>query len=541
MVRYYPADNLLQAFLRTARGQPEDVAVRCRWDERFELATWATYERAVAQVAHQLAERGVEDEAVLLSLPNCGVFHILDLGVVAAGGVPVSVYATASVEQTAHILRNSGARMAIVRPEHRPRFEDAARSIGRDLDILEAGPDAGDSPVEQWALGSGPALDLDAAARRLGPASVATVIYTSGTTGPAKGVVITHANAIAAFEATLHIVGPDGRGTRVVSYLPMAHVAERMSSHYNHLLYGSEVSCCPDPEGVYDVVREVQPHIFFGPPRIWEKVVLALPHGERDGAALAAALHASGLGELRVAVSGAAPMPPELFGRLRAAGLPLSEVYGLSETTGVLTWDHAHPRQGTVGRPLPRIEVRLDESGEIQARGPVVFAGYHDDPEATASAFTTDGWLRTGDLGAFDEDGYLTIVGRSKELIVTAGGKNVAPLAIEGRLSRVDGVSQVMLVGDGRPYVTALIVGEPTTAVDPEFPDVLGRSIAELNDLVSRAEGVRRFLLLADEWTPAGGLLTPTSKLRRVAIQKRFSSEIDALYDGRAGHDVPTR
>ncbi|MFF6983489.1 AMP-dependent synthetase/ligase [Streptomyces sp. NPDC008343] len=538
MARYQHAENLLQAFLRTARAQLNDVAIRCGWDPRFGAVSWAEYERAVAQMAHRLLRLGVTaGDRVLLSLPNCAVFHLVDTAVVAAGSVPVSVYPTASTEQTIHLLRNSEAHVVVVRPEHRARFEAAARALGRELTIVEAGPSAGPGALETWLAPHAERLDLEAAAARLKGSSIATVIYTSGTTGAAKGVVLTHANAISAFEVTKHIVGDNGRGTRVVSYLPMAHVAERMSSHYNHLLYGSEVHCCPEPGDVYDVVARVKPHIFFGPPRIWEKALLALDPRERDGDALVAGLRRLGFGEVRVAVTGAAPMPAELFNRLRQAGLPLSEVYGLSETTGVLTWDHAVPREGTVGRALPSVEVRLDDDGEIQARGPVIFAGYSGDPAATAAAFTADGWFRTGDLGEVDADGYFKVIGRSKELIVTAGGKNVAPLALEGRLSRLPGVSQAMLVGDGRPYIGALIVLEPTAGI--EQVNALAHAIAQVNTSVSRAEGVRRFLVFRNEWTSDDGLLTPTSKLRRTAIIERFREEIDALYDGRQGAEVP--
>lgn len=540
MAFYRPADNILQGFLRTARSQPDDIALRCGWDERLEQVTWAAYERAAAQVAHQLLELGLgPGERVLLSLPNCAAFHLVDLGVVAAGGVPVSVYATASIEQTAHILGNSDSRVVVLRPEHRSRFEAAAAQVGREILVVEAGPAASGAPVESWWAPRRPAIDLDAAARNLDRTSVATVIYTSGTTGPAKGVILSHGNVLSAFEVTLHIVGTDGRGTRVVSYLPMAHVAERMSSHYNHVLYGSEVHTCPEPDAVLDLVRQVRPHIFFGPPRIWEKVLLALQDEEQDGDRLSAGLSRVGLGEVRVAVSGAAPMPSRLLERLRSAGLPLSEVFGLSETTGVLTWDHAAPRGGWVGRPLPGIELRLAADGEIQARGPVVFAGYSGDAEASAHAFTADGWFRTGDLGEVDADGYLRIIGRAKELIVTAGGKNVAPLAIEGRLTTLPGVSQAMVVGDGRPFVAALVVMDSRPGAHALSGAGLADAIASVNATVSRAESVRRFVVLPGEWTSSDGLLTPTAKLRRAAITARFQVEIDAMYDGRAGIDVP--
>jgi long-subunit acyl-CoA synthetase (AMP-forming) len=319
----------------------------------------------------------------------------------------------------------------------------------------------------------------------------------------------------------------------------MAHVAERMSSHYNHMFYGSEVYTCPNPDDVFDLVHRVRPNIFFGPPRIWEKALLALADDEREGDQLAAGLCRLGFGEVRVAVSGAAPMPSQLFERLRSAGLPISEVFGLSETTGVLTWDHSDPRAGSVGRPLPGIEVRLAPDGEIQARGPVIFAGYSGDAAASTHAFTTDGWFRTGDLGEVDADSYLRIVGRAKELIVTAGGKNVAPLAIEGKLTTLPGVSQAMVVGDGRPFVGALVVMDAGLGGNETSGTILAEAIAEVNASVSRAESVRRFVIVPGEWTSSDGLLTPTAKLRRSAIAARFQTEIDEMYAGRAGIDVP--
>lgn len=531
MATYRRARNLLAAFERTVAQQPADVAVHCALDPRFAELTWQDYRRGAASLAAALCQWGLRPgERVALLLPNAAAFHLADTGVLAAGGVPFSVYDTAGSYQIVDLLRRSGCRLAIAwAGERAERMARSAADAGLDLTVLTAGPDATGSTLESRLDGPDTGV-LAGTAAALDRADVGTVIYTSGTTGVPKAVPISHGMALAAYEATAHIVGSDGRGIRLLSYLPMAHIAERMSTHYNHLIYGSEVFCCPDQHELLPFLRRVRPHIFFGPPRVWEKLMTAIgAPGEvpdRRGAVVAA-----GLGEVRVAVSGAAPLPSVLLTEFRAAGVPLAEVYGLSETTGVLTWDHRDVRIGTVGRPLAGVGVRLRD-GEIQCRGAVVFAGYLDAPSVQPEqdqAFTDDGWFRTGDLGAFDEGGCLRIVGRRKDLLVTSNGKNVAPAPLEYRLRQIPGVAHAVVLGDGRPYVTALVVLEPEHTVTG---DDLVAHLTRINATTSRAESIRRVAVLRDDWTTEPDLLTATHKLRRAAIVDRYRAVIDDLYAG---------
>jgi long-chain acyl-CoA synthetase len=543
--RYYSPGNLLDGFLNTVEQQPDDIALSSEFETALPRLTWRAYADLVCSVAGGLSRLGIRGEHVVLSLPNCPEFHVADLAVLAAGGIPVSIYHSASDAQVAHVLRHSRAKLAIgFTGSHADRLRRAARNAGLQVTVAETGPAAGSMIL--GGLARGAAADLRRCAKEAEPGTPATVIYTSGTTGEAKGVRLSHRNVIAAFESTIPIVGRDGRGKKVVSYLPMAHIAERMSSHYNHLLYGSHVICCPAPGLVYDVVRRVHPAVFFGPPRIWEKLVLSLPPRDRSGAPLKAGRAGAGLAELELGVSGAAPMAAELLEVLRQAGLPLSEVYGMSETTGAMTWDAVEVRAGTVGRSLPGIEVRLGDRDEVQCRGEVVFGGYLHDEARTRQAFTPDGWLRTGDVGALDSDGYLCIVGRQKEILVTSGGKNVAPAPLEARLSRLPLVSQAMVVGDSRPFVAALLVlneaavaqhGRAADAGDHTIIAALADGIGQVNAQVSRAESVRRFAIVAAEWTAESGLLTPTLKLRRTEIAAELATVIEDLYAG-GGYSV---
>lgn len=538
MATYRPARNLLEAFERTVAEQPADVAVHCALDPRFADLTWQDYRRYAASLGSALSRWGLRPgERVALLLPHAAAFHLADAGVLAAGGVPFSIYDTSSEHQIAELVRRSGCRLAVAwAGERADRMARAAGAGGLDLTVLTAGPAAKGACLESLLDGpdtgmlTGSAADLD---RR----DVATVIYTSGSTGVPKAVPISHGNALAAYEATAHIVGDDGRGVRLVSYLPMAHVAERMSTHYNHLIYGSEVFCCPDQGELVATMRRVRPHIFFGPPRVWEKLLTAtggsgdVPVPDRRRAVVEA-----GLGDLRVAVSGAAPLSPQLLVDLRAAGVPLAEVYGLSETTGVLTWDHQEVRIGTVGRPLPGVRVRLFD-GEIQCRGAVVFAGYLDRAPGQDDSFTEDGWFRTGDLGAFDERGYLRIVGRRKDLLVTSNGKNVAPAPLEHQLRQIPGVEHGVVIGDGRPFITALVVLAPEHSVSE---DELVAQLTWINARTSRAEGIRRVAVLRDDWSAEPDLLTATHKLRRSVVLDRYRGVIDDLYAG-GGLSVPDR
>jgi long-chain acyl-CoA synthetase len=374
---------------------------------------------------------------------------------------------------------------------------------------------------------------------------------------------------------------------RTVSYLPMAHIAERLHSHYLGVASGFQVTTCPDMTQIGEYLRLTHPQTMFGVPRVWEKMhagveaflagtpdtatgfrearttALPLQLARRwrdltadeqatldrlDAEVLSPARQLLGLDTIQYAVSGAAPLPVDVLEWFLAIGVPMSEIYGMSENTGPLTWEPWRVRPGTVGRPLPGVEVRLADDGEIIARGGLIFPGYLDDASKTAEAIDADGWLHTGDIGVFDDEGYLRIVDRKKELIITAGGKNVSPANLETALRTIPLVGQAAVVGDGRKFVSALLVLDPVRA--QSWATAHGRDGASLAELAtdpavlaevqhgvdeamadfSHAEQIKRFTLLADEWLPDSDELTPTAKLKRRNIVTKYAAAIDAMY-----------
>jgi long-chain acyl-CoA synthetase len=375
----------------------------------------------------------------------------------------------------------------------------------------------------------------------------------------------------------------------------MAHIAERNVSHYNHILHGGTVTPCADITQIGAYLVAVRPTQMFGPPRIWEKLAAGIQAAvaarpEEDRARFAEALAVGrqvqmlraqgkelppdlaatwefveevafkplravvGLDQCTTAFSGAAPIPPEVIDFLRDIGVEMSEIYGMSENTGGMTWEPHLVKSGRVGRAYPETEVITAPDGEVLCRGAIVFKGYLDDPERTREALDEDGWLHTGDIGEFDEDGYLKIVDRKKELIITAGGKNVSPANIEAALKTIPLVGQAMAIGDARPYLVALLTIDPDTAAvqhagrslaevatDPDVLAELAEAVAEVNDRLSNVEHIRRFVLLGEEWLPDSEMLTPTMKLKRRGVLATYAAHIEEMYAGGGVEVQPAR
>jgi long-chain acyl-CoA synthetase len=399
--------------------------------------------------------------------------------------------------------------------------------------------------------------------------------------------VLDHTNICWTVQSYYDTLGTDPTGWRCVSYLPMAHIAERMSTHYLGIACGFEVTTCPEPGQVAGYLAQVRPQSFFAVPRVWEKLYNALQtalnaspeQAESGQAALAVGWEVSefrardeelpaalaekyepvrglldgvkamiGLDQAVIAVTGAAPIPVEVLRFFRSLGVPLSEIYGLSETSGPMTWEPYRVRVGTVGRAMPGIEVELREDGEVCCRGGNVFRGYLNAPEKTAEVLDDDGWFHSGDIGVFDDDGYLKIVDRKKELIITAGGKNISPANLEAALKAGLLIGQACVIGDNRPFMSALLVLDPDSAPAwakskgieaatlpelAEHPDVraeVEREVAEANARFSRVEQIKKFTLLHDEWLPDSEELTPTMKLKRRGVRDKYADEIEALY-----------
>lgn len=530
------------SFAATVARHPDATALRWRGRDRtWHTATWREYGNRATAVAAGLGELGIDRGArVVLLLRNRPEFHFADTGALLAGAVPISLYNSTPVPALRHLLHHSGAYAAIA---------DDSELLERLLEAREAAPGlhhlvvvddrdsvAGDDVVGFEQLSTAGAVDLESAAAHARPDELATVIYTSGTTGPPKGVMVSHANIGATTAILRRAVSrtvAELAGKRVVSYLPMAHVAERMISHYEAIDCGLEVTTCPEVGLIGRYLPETRPHIAFGVPRIWERIHDRV-NATLPDASPATIREALGLDEAEFVFTGSAPTAPALIEWFRAAGVPMTEIYGLSETTGAVAAETDEPRPGWAGRPLTGVEVQLAGDGEILVRGPNVVSGYLDDTAATDEAFDADGWFRTGDLGELDSAGYLRVVDRKKELIVTAGGKKVSPANLEAALKTIPLVAHAAVIGDGRPYIAALVVldRDAVAALQPEAVDArLADGIAAVNRTVTPPERIHQWAVVADDWTADSDLLTATMKLKRRDVEARYAVEIAALYD----------
>ena len=530
--------TLADAFLSTVEARGDAPALL---DADLTVAlSWRGYGEQARRAAAGLRALGLRRGDTLgLLLSNRPEFHVADVGALLVGATPFSMYNTSSPEQLAHLVTDAGCRIAVTEAGLLPRLLAAREITGGLLEHVIV-VDDGDDGLLRWPelLTGGDELTVDVAA---GAAEdLATIIYTSGTTGPPKGVQLTHANVLAMVGDVRGLLGvaPEGRA---ISYLPMAHVAERTATHYLHMAVGFGVVCCPRPGDVADLLPRVRPDFFFSPPRLWEKLragVLARVSAEQlaeSERARADTRWALGFDRLQAAITGAAPCPPAVIEFFHSIGVPLREVYGLSETTGLISFSRADDiRVGTVGPPVPSMEVRLGDDGEVLARGALVMAGYRNMPEQTAEMIDADGWLHTGDIGALDGDGHLRIVDRKKELIINASGKNMSPANIEARLKEASPlIGQACVIGDARPYNVALIVVDREAAAtlgEPELRAEVQRAVEAANAKLARVEQIKRFALVHDEWLPDSDELTPTMKLKRKPIAEKYAEQIEALY-----------
>ena len=565
-------------------------ALRNLVGDDWSTVTYAELADQVARVGAALGALGVgHGDRVVLMMRNRPEFHVIDLAVLFCGATPVSIYSSSSTEQIVYLAGHCDAVVAIVEDdEYLARFVSQRSALPklRHLVILERGTDTPDDVLDYAELVANDPIDLEEAVSVGSPDDLATLIYTSGTTGQPKAVMLTNRNICWTLESLRQCMGVEDEAWKVVSYLPMAHIAERMTSHYMMIAQGFEVSTCPDPSQLAAYLQEVRPNMLFGVPRVYEKlhagVVAALSAdtekfaqfneglaaglpiamrrawGEAtveddttweflDGIAFAPIRQLLGLDELVVAVTGAAPMSAELLGWFRAIGVPLTEIYGMSESSGPMSWAPYLVKPGTVGPTIPGQELRLGVDGEVLVRGGNVFVGYLGEPDKTRDALDEDGWLHSGDIGELDDDGYLRIVDRKKELIVTAGGKNISPANLEASLKNIPLVGQAFAVGDKRKYVTALVTLDPdvapvwatqhgyttdleTLARMPEVRAEIESGLAKAMEPFNHAEQVKKITILSDEWLPDTDLLTPTSKLKRRGILARYDAEIEAMY-----------
>jgi len=584
-----PAQNVVRAFYEQVERLGGDMAIT---DEAREVElSWNELRDTVHRIAGGLAKLGVgKGDTVAIMLNNRWEFIPCDLAAVSLGAVPFSIYQTSAPEQIEYVVSDARCRVAIVESAFLERFNRARENLPELEHLIVVDGEGGDHSLDEL-MGMDPEFDPADSVEQIGPDDLLTLIYTSGTTGPPKGVQLTHRNLLFAVATADEMIQLPERGGKVISWLPAAHVAERNAHYYLPVTRGVSVYICPDPRRIAEFLPKVRPTWFFAVPRIFEKIkagleamlaglteeqrapaekgleaALAKVRAEQAGEEVpeeieAAAAQADeqlfsqlrkqlGLDDALAVNAGAAPTPLEVLEFFHAIGIPIGELWGMSETCGLGTINPPDRiKLGTVGPPTPGVEIRLDEDGEVLVKADCVMPGYRNLPEKNDETFTEDGWLRTGDIGEIDEDGYLKIVDRKKELIINAAGKNMSPANIEAQLKVSSPViGQAVAIGDRRPYNVALVTLDPDGAAQfaaangiedgsiaalAAHPDVLAEveaGIARANETLSRVEQIKRFTLLEVDWEAGGDELTPTMKLRRKPIAAKYEAEIEALY-----------
>jgi long-chain acyl-CoA synthetase len=594
------AEMLLDRIRRT----PDRPAMRHKEDGVWQVITWSRAGDEATAVAAGLLSLGVvKGQTVNILSGNRPEWHLADWGSMLAGAVPVPIYATNSPDQVAYIVGHSEASIVFV--ENADQLRKLQKVVDRlprlaRIVLISGVPDEIDERIVTWSdlaaagralLDSDPGV-VELRARNVCAEDLATIVYTSGTTGLPKGSMITHANAAWTLNAVSRAVGLSDQGERTVSYLPLAHIFERLVSDWGSIYYGMDVWFAESIEKLAENLREIRPTFMIGVPRVFEKfytkvneaiavhpkrhlIERAVEAGrkvaafQQDGRAIPLGLRAAhglmdrlvlrklrrqmGLDQAHLVVSGAAPINPAIIWFIRSLGVNLVEGYGQTEVTAPTSMTPPdRPRIGTVGPPLPGVDVKIAADGEILVRGGNVFNGYLKDDAATRATFTDDGYLLTGDVGRFDEAGYLMITDRKKDLIITAGGKNIAPQVIEEQLKFSPLVSQAVLIGDRRPYLAALLTpdvegvtawarahGVAATDVeaivaDPMFQGEIDRFVADVNSRLSNVEQVKRWTMLDHDFGLEEGEITPTLKARRATIVERYADEIEGLYERRA-------
>ncbi|SMC85314.1 AMP-dependent synthetase/ligase [Kibdelosporangium aridum] len=563
--------------------------------------TWAELRDHAAALAHGLAELGLAKGDRMLIMSSRRPEHwTSDLGALHLGAIPCTTYDTLSTEQIVFVARHSAAPVVVIEGAQQidrwsaalPELPNLRKVVVIDESTIPAGDDRYVSYREVYEKGAVKHAADRAAFEQLTDAIVpeqpVCMIYTSGTTGDPKGVVISHHNVL--FQAaSVDIAHPLPMHGKSVAYLPLAHIAERMLGMYLATYKAAHVTAVPDHTQLVPALHGVRPFGIFGVPRVWEKMAAALqgglaamPEEQRAGVQMARdvalevwrlgsegkpvpeellakkqALDEKALLPIRTMLgldkahrggnSGAAPIPVTVLDFLASIGIQVLEVWGLSETTGAATQNVPEAyRVGSVGRPIPGVEVKLGEDDELLVRGPIVFMGYLQEDGSIKPEVDADGWYATGDVGRIDDDGFVYITDRKKELIITSGGKNIAPAKVEGLLRAHPLISQAVAIGDMRPFVTALIVlddetaplwaqarGIPTEnlAEQPAVLEEIENLVQQANSVLAQPEKIKKYRVLSQSWTPESGEVTPTLKLKRRVITQRYSEAIDSLYE----------
>ncbi len=591
--------TIIDSFNRNADTFGDEPAIHWKNGD-WQSLTWSEYRDVVHKAAAGLETLGVGDgEFVAIMSSNRPEHVIADFAVAHAGATPVTIYSTLAASQIQYIADNCKATVAILEDlDFMKRWEEI-RSELPNLRYVVLMSGAENYDTLEWVLSWDDLLargvrrlqeDPDVVARSaaaITPDTLATLIYTSGTTGTPKGVMISQRNVMWTLESLRRAADLE-TGQRMVSYLPLAHIAERLATHYMGTYLAGQVWYCPNLAGVLEYIQVARPTLFVGVPRVYEKFHSRLQArfaeaeglkakilhkaldlnakrvdaeqegksgpalaGLLDKIALSKVREGLGMDEVELAITAAAPINPELIKFFHTIGVPLYEIYGMSENTGPATATlPGEMKIGSVGKPLPGVEVRTGDDGELMMRGGIVTEGYYKLDEATRETFDSDGWLHSGDLARIDEDGFVWIVGRKKEIIITAAGKNIAPAKLETLLGNHPLISKACMIGDQRKFLSMIIALDHEEAPEwaagrgleyddlasfsqlPEVEDEIAKAVAEANESVARVEQVKKWVIVPDEWTPDSGEVTPSLKLKRRVVLDQYADEIESMYAG---------
>ncbi|HJS71303.1 MAG TPA: long-chain fatty acid--CoA ligase [Acidimicrobiia bacterium] len=591
--------TIVDFFNRNAETYANEPAIHWKEDD-WQSLTWSRYREAVHQAAAGLESLGVgEGEFVAIMAGNRPEHVIADFAAVHAGATPVTIYSTLVANQIQYIADNCKATVAILEDlDFMKRWEEIRTELPNlRYVVLMSGAENYDTAdwVMSWdeLLAKGThRLEQDPetvtrSAAAITPDTLATLIYTSGTTGTPKGVMISQRNVVWTLESLRRAADLE-MGQRMVSYLPLAHIAERLATHYLGTYLAGQVWYCPNLAGVLEYIQVAKPTVFVGVPRVYEKFhsrlqarfaeaegakgkilqkaldlnsrrVDAEEQGKKgpalagvlDGIALSKVREGLGMEEVKLAITAAAPISADLVRFFHTIGVPLYEVYGMSENTGPATATLPGAMKfGSVGKPLPGVEVTTAEDGELLMRGGIVTKGYYKMDDATRETFDSAGWLHSGDLARIDEDGFVWIVGRKKEIIITAAGKNIAPAKLETLLGNHPLVSKACMIGDARKFLSMIIALDHEEAPEwaashgleytdlasfsqlPEVQEEIAQAVAEANESVARVEQIKKWVIVPDEWTPDSGEVTPSLKLKRRVVLDKYAEEIESMYAG---------
>jgi long-subunit acyl-CoA synthetase (AMP-forming) len=559
---------------------------------QWETITWEEYHAQVRLVARAFIHLGMQPgDAVAIIGYNCPQWLISDLGAIFAGGFPAGIYTTNSPEQCRYIADHSGASIAVVEnAQQLAKFKEIRDRLPRLKAIVMMYGSDDDEGIYSWSdlpalAEKAPESELDARIAAQKPKDLCTLIYTSGTTGDPKAVMITHDNLTWTAKAVVEAV-ESNENDHIISYLPLSHIAEQVVSVHTPQVSGACVWFAESLDKLGDNLRQVRPTIFVAVPRVWEKIQakmvaagaqnpplkkkiaawarkvgLAAGYAEQQGKPrpllypLADALVFSkvrqrlGLDRCRLCITTAAPISLDTLEFFLSLGIRICEVYGMSECTGPATLSLWHRyRTGMAGPALPGAEIKIADDGEVLIRGRHVFAGYYKNEEATRATLDEDGWLHSGDIGTIDKEGFLKITDRKKDLIITAGGENIAPQVLEGKLKAIPAIAQAVVIGDKRKYVSALFTLDPEklqselaaagspaktmeeTANCPKFREYLQKQIDQVNSTLARVQTIKRWIIIPNEFTIDGGELTPTMKIKRRVINEKYARQIEELY-----------